>query len=76
MILALNLNEAMKGLVLGKEWGSRRMKAVRFSLIHIAGSVMERGGWLWIRPAKHSPLLAWLQEIRERIASPGPPAPA
>ncbi len=76
MILALNLNEAMKGLVLGKEWASRRMKAVRFVLIHKAGSVMERGGRLWITLAKHSPLLVWLQEIRECIASHGPPAPA
>lgn len=73
MILALNLNEAMKRLALGGEWVNRRLKAVRFALIHLAGRVIERSGQLWIRLSKNSPSLSWLQEIRLRIAGLAPP---
>lgn len=73
MTLALNLNEAMKRLALGGEWVSRRLKAVRFALIHLAGRVMERSGQLWIRLSKNSSALGWLEEIRIRIAGLAPP---
>jgi hypothetical protein len=52
MILALNVNEAMKRLIFGGEWVKKRLKAIRFWLINIAGRVYEhaRGlvfyGWL------------------------------
>lgn len=39
MILALNLNAAMKGLALGKDWVTKRMKAVRFHLTGLPGRV-------------------------------------
>ena len=42
MILAMNLNTIMKRLVLGGSWASRRMKAIRFSLINIPGRIVER----------------------------------
>ena len=36
MVLAFNLNAALKGLVLGGQWVNKRMKAIRFHLINIA----------------------------------------
>jgi hypothetical protein len=38
MILAHNLNAAMKRLVLGPAWVARRMKALRFHLINLPGA--------------------------------------
>jgi len=40
MILAHNLNTAMKQLVLGKDWLTKRMKALRFRLLGVC-----RAGW-------------------------------
>ena len=37
MILALNLNSAMKRLVPGEAWAGKRMKAIRFWLIKLPG---------------------------------------
>ena len=68
MILALNLNAAMKRLVLGKAWISKRMKAIRFSLINLPGRVMERSRGLYIRLSKNNPCLDWLRMIRAKIA--------
>jgi hypothetical protein len=42
MVLAFNLNSAMKRLVFGGSWLGKRLKAIRFSLIPVAGRVMER----------------------------------
>src|ERR1700675_3392617 len=41
MILAHNLNTAMKRLVLGKAWLTKRMKALRFWLIGLPGRVVS-----------------------------------
>jgi hypothetical protein len=41
MILAFNLNTAMKRLVLGESWVNRRMKALRFNLINLPGRVHD-----------------------------------
>jgi hypothetical protein len=68
MVLALNLNQTMKSLVLGKEWVSKRLKAIRFSLINLPGRVIERSRQLAIRLSKNHPGFAWLIEIRKRIA--------
>ncbi len=68
MILSLNLNAVMKGLVFGKSWVAKRMKAVRFSLINLAGRIVERSGELFIRLAKGHPSLRILLEARSRIA--------
>jgi len=76
MILALNLNNAMKMLVLGKTWISRRMKAIRLHLINLPARVMERSRELYVRLPKDHPCIEWLLNIRARIvllaeASPG-----
>ena len=76
MILALNLNNAMKRLVLGKRWIARRMKAIRFHLINLPARVMTRSRELFVRLPKNHPCLNWLVLIRDKIgvlasASPG-----
>lgn len=68
MILALNLNNAMKSLVLGKAWIPKRMKAIRFHLINLPARVMERSHELLVRLPKNHPCLDWLISIRKRIA--------
>lgn len=49
MILALNLNAAMKRLVLAENWLNSRLKAIRFHLIHIAGRIIRTANTLKIR---------------------------
>jgi len=68
MILAFNLNAIMKRLVLGESWASKRMKAVRFSLIKLPGRVVERSRSLIIRLTKNHPSLELLVDARRKIA--------
>jgi hypothetical protein len=49
MILAFNVNSAMRHLVLGGDWVKSRMKAIRFWLINLPGRVLEGGRQLSIR---------------------------
>jgi hypothetical protein len=65
MVLALNLNQAMKALVLGKSWISKRMKAIRFSLINVPGRVLERSRQVFV---KLDSCFEWFVQIRARIA--------
>ncbi|MFH1628234.1 MAG: IS1380 family transposase [Pseudomonadota bacterium] len=67
MILAMNLNSIMKQVALGKSWASRRMKAIRFSLINIPGRIVERSRELIIRLVKDHPTFALFVEARSRI---------
>jgi hypothetical protein len=48
-ILSLNLNAAMKQLVLGKDWVTKRMKALRFHLIGLPGRVVSHARKLIVR---------------------------
>jgi len=41
MIIAMILNTTMKRLVLGAQWATRRMKAIRVHLIALRGQVMK-----------------------------------
>ena len=68
MILAFNLNEMMKRLALGSKWSSKRMKAVRFSLINLPGRVVKRSRGIIIRLTKNHPSLEVLVEARRKIA--------
>ncbi|MCF6180106.1 MAG: IS1380 family transposase [Geopsychrobacter sp.] len=67
MILALNLNAAMKQLVLPQSWRRKRLKAIRFGLINLAGQVRERSRQLQILISPKQPAYALLLQIRERI---------
>ncbi|MFQ5621673.1 MAG: IS1380 family transposase [Candidatus Nanoarchaeia archaeon] len=68
MILSLNLNAAMKSLVLGKSWEPKRMKAIRFSLIHLPGRVFEKSRTLLVRLMRGHPLYDLLLQFRRRIS--------
>jgi len=68
MILALNLNAAMKQLVLGGSWIAKRMKAIRFALINLPARVLERSRYLLVRLGKNHPAFAWFVEMRRKIA--------
>ena len=47
-VLSANLHVAVKRLVLGASWAQKRLKAVRYRLIHVAGRVVEHGRQLFI----------------------------
>jgi len=67
MILALNLNAAMKQLALGKSWVGKRMKEIRFSLINLPGRIVERSQELIIRLTKGHCAVELLLAARKRI---------
>ena len=67
MILAMNINAVMKQLVLGGPWRSRRMKAIRFSFINIAGRIVKRSRALILRLANNDPAVSLLIAARRRI---------
>ena len=67
MVLAFNLNTAMKHLVLQGSWTARRMKAIRFSLINLPARVVERSRQIFIRLAGGHPSLEMLLVARSRI---------
>ncbi len=66
-VLAFNLNSAMKRLVLGEGWVSKRLKAVRFAFISLPGRVVRRARRLIIRLARGHPSYGLLVEARQRI---------
>jgi hypothetical protein len=67
MVLAFNLNAVMKGLVLGRSWVSKRMKAIRYHLIRLPGRVLERSRRLIIRLGRGHPCYGLLVDARTRI---------
>jgi hypothetical protein len=67
MILAFNLNSAMKRLVLKGEFINRRMKAIRFSLINLPGRIVHHGRGLIIRLTGGHSSHALLIRAREMI---------
>lgn len=67
MILSLNLNSAMKRLVLGGSWVNRRMKAVRFWLINVPGRVLTHARSLVVRLVGGHPSNETLLEARRRM---------
>ena len=71
MILAFNLNSAMKRLVLEGSWASKRMKAIRFSLIGLPGRVVNHARGLIVRLVKGHPSLEILVNARQRIMELG-----
>ncbi len=67
MILALNLNSAMKRLVLGGPWVVKRMKAIRFQLLNLPGRVLTGCRTLTVRLVGGHPSNDILFEMRRRI---------
>jgi hypothetical protein len=54
----------MKSLALGGQWRSKRMKAIRFGLITVAGRVVHRSRQWLIRLAAGRPALGRLVDAR------------
>ncbi|MDQ7783714.1 MAG: IS1380 family transposase [Desulfomonilaceae bacterium] len=69
MILALNLNSAMKRLVLGGTWVGKRMKAIRFRLIKLPARVLYGARTLKVRLVGGHPSNDTLFQMRRRILS-------
>jgi hypothetical protein len=67
MILAFNLNSAMKQLALEGSWVTRRMKAMRFSLISLPGRILTHARELVIRLVGGHPSFEVLLSARRRI---------
>ena len=68
MILAFNLNAALKVLVLGEKWLWKRMKAIRFSLINIPARLIGRSRQLSLRLNAKDSAYEWLLWIRAKIS--------
>jgi hypothetical protein len=68
MVLAHNLNAVLKRQALGKAWVSKRMKAVRYSIINLPGRVLNRSRSLIVRLTQNHPSYKLLIEARKRIA--------
>jgi hypothetical protein len=69
MILAFNLNSLMKRLILPEGWAPKRLKAIRFGLINLAGRVVCRGRQLIIRLSRSHPAYQLIMEMRQRLRS-------
>jgi hypothetical protein len=69
VVLAFNLNSLMKRLVLPQGWSSKRLKAVRFGFIQLAGRVVTRARQLIIRVSRGHPAYHLLLEVRRRLRS-------
>jgi hypothetical protein len=67
MVLAFNLNSLMKRLALPEAWEPRRLKALRFSFINLAGRVMIRSRQLIVRLSDSHPAYRLLLEVRRRL---------
>ena len=67
VILAHNLNAAMKQLVLGKDWAVKRMKALRFHVIALPGRVVSHARKLIIRLGGGAEALKMFVTARQTI---------
>ncbi len=67
MVLAFNLNSVMKRLVLPQGWCPKRLKAIRFGFINLAGRLMNRARQLIIRLSEGHPAFEVLMEVRRRL---------
>jgi hypothetical protein len=71
MILAHNVNSAMKRLVLGEAWARKRLKALRFRLIGLPGRVVSHARRLIIRLGAGAEALATIVTARQTIRALG-----
>ena len=74
MLLAYNLNTAMRCVVLGGSWRHRKLKALRFNFIHVAGRIVHHAGQIRIKVG--STAHALLSRVRSRIFALAHPAPS
>jgi Transposase DDE domain group 1 len=67
MLLALNLNEVMKRLVLRERWAPARFNTLRFHLIDLPGRLPPRGRQLLVQPRHNNPSFELVLAVRQRI---------
>jgi hypothetical protein len=67
MLLSLNVNAAMRRLALGGKWVKRRMKAIRYGFIAVAGRLVRSGRQLVIKLSGDHTRMALLLKARKRI---------
>jgi hypothetical protein len=67
MVLAFNLNSLMKRLALPEDWEPKRLKAIRFGFINVAGRVVNRSRQLIVRLSGSHPAYQVLLEVRRRL---------
>jgi hypothetical protein len=67
MVLAFNLNSLMKRLLLPKGWAPKRLKAIRFGFINVAGRLLTRSRQLVIRLSESHPAYELIMEVRRRL---------
>jgi hypothetical protein len=72
MVIAMNLNSAMKRLVLapalGKQWAKSRLKAIRYQIINLPGRIVNHARELWVKIGGVA-ALSRLRDVRLRIAA-------
>lgn len=71
MILAFNLNALMKNLVLKGEWKKKRMKAIRYRIIHIPARIINHSREMIIQLRKGHPSFTLIENARLRIMELG-----
>ena len=71
MILAFNLNALMKNLVLQGQWKTKRIKAIRFNIIHTPAKIINHSRELIILIQKKHPRFDLIKEARARILEMG-----
>lgn len=67
-VLAMNVSAVMSRVILGGEWISRRMKAIRFLIINVPGRVMEKARQVCLSLERNHPALELLVGMRSRIS--------
>ena len=71
-VLACNLNSVMTHVVMGGEWTMKKMKAIRFNIINVAGRVLHRARQWFIRLSANHPAMGLLLQIRRRLVELAP----
>lgn len=66
-VLAYNLNSLMKRLAMPEGWAPKRLKAIRFGFINVAGRVVTPARHLIIHLSQSHPAYRLLVEVRRRI---------
>jgi hypothetical protein len=72
VVLAHNLQAAMRLLVGGKKLTNKRMKAIRFALINVPALIVRHARQVYFRLARGHPSCGLLQALRRRIAALAP----
>lgn len=67
MIFAVNINSIMKQLIFTKEWKKKRMKAIRYNIINIAGLIRKKKNEFIVYMAEAHPSIDILINARKRI---------